>query len=149
MFAATPRELGHIQDFAERYPELSLTTLTRIEHQGFEMPLQRLSMGSQDPTAPCLILTGSIHGVERIGSQIILAFIKSLLKRRHWDSQLNDTLNKIQVLTVPVVNPWGVTGQSSRCRFDAQCACYRKQPSLSALCRSNYKSKTPLVSRKQ
>ncbi|MGR5502715.1 DUF2817 domain-containing protein [Vibrio sp. DNB22_10_4] len=108
MFAATPRELGHIHEYAERYSELSLSTLTHIEHQGFEMPIQQLSLGSSHPTAPCLILTGSIHGVERIGSQIILAFIRSLLKRRQWDSQLNDTLNKIRILTVPVVNPWGV-----------------------------------------
>ncbi|GAL36591.1 zinc carboxypeptidase-related protein [Vibrio maritimus] len=107
MFAATPRELGHIQEYAERYSELSLSTLTHIKHQGVEMPIQQLSFGSSHPSAPCLILTGSIHGVERIGSQIILAFIRSLLKRRQWDSQLNDTLNKIRILTVPVVNPWG------------------------------------------
>ncbi|MGV2989362.1 DUF2817 domain-containing protein [Vibrio sp. E150_011] len=108
MFIATPRELRHIEDYAERYSALSLTTLAHIGHGDHNLPLYMLSMGNEDPTAPCLILTGSIHGVEKIGSQIILSFIRNLLKRLQWDKRLSEALDKIKIITVPVVNPWGV-----------------------------------------
>lgn len=108
MFVATPKELEHIETYAERYDELSLKTLTYIKHGQHEFPVQMLSLGTDKPSAPCLVLTGAIHGVERIGSQIILSFLKSLLRRVEWDLQLKETLNNIKIISIPVVNPWGV-----------------------------------------
>ncbi|CAM2880111.1 DUF2817 domain-containing protein [Vibrio mytili] len=104
-----PREIQHIEQLAKQYPRhLRLGFLADIAHKGNALPLYSLELGSTDNDAPCLVFTGAIHGVERIGSQIILAFIKSLLRRLEWDQQFKASLNNLQIVTVPVVNPWGV-----------------------------------------
>lgn len=106
-----PKEIKHIERIAQQESRLTLNTLTQVTHKAQSLPIHSLSFGSPNPSAPCLVLTGAIHGVERIGSQIILAFIKSLLRRVAWDKQLEETLENIKILAVPVVNPWGVANR--------------------------------------
>ncbi|KJY83332.1 zinc carboxypeptidase [Vibrio galatheae] len=109
MIGHIPREIHHIEQLAEQYPQhVRLTLLDNITHQSQSLPLYALEIGTRDQDAPCLFFTGAVHGVERIGSQIILAFIKSLLRRIEWDQQLRESLNVVRIVTVPVVNPWGV-----------------------------------------
>ncbi len=105
-----PREIEHIEQLAQQFPQyVRLNPLEEIHYNGTTLPIYALEMGSRRCDAPCLFFTGAIHGVERIGSQIILAFIKSLLRRLDWDRQLKEQLERVRIIAVPVVNPWGVT----------------------------------------
>lgn len=109
MSPSLPKEIEHIENLAHRFSDkIKLRNLAQIEHQAQSMPLYAVEIGCTSANAPCLILTGAIHGVERIGSQIILVYLKSLLKRASWDKRLADTLDNLKILAVPVVNPWGV-----------------------------------------
>ena len=109
MSPSLPKEIEHIENLAHRFSDkIKLRNLAQIEHQAHSMPLYAVEIGCTSANAPCLILTGAIHGVERIGSQIILVYLKSLLKRASWDKRLADTLDNLKILAVPVVNPWGV-----------------------------------------
>ncbi|AXT71013.1 DUF2817 domain-containing protein [Vibrio sp. dhg] len=104
-----PREIQHIEQLAEQYPQhIRLHLLDDVYYKDKSLPIYALELGSTDSYAPCLIFTGAIHGVERIGSQIILAFLKSLLRRLEWDRQLKQSLDNLRIIAVPVVNPWGV-----------------------------------------
>ncbi|MGR5268717.1 DUF2817 domain-containing protein [Vibrio astriarenae] len=103
-----PREIEHILNLSNKNAQVDLIELAHIQHENHSLPLYALNIGAKDPTLPCLVLTGSIHGVERIGSQIILAFIKSLMRRIQWDKELQRLLTRIQIIAIPVVNPWGV-----------------------------------------
>ena len=47
-------------------------------------PVFTASIGSRDPLAPCIGFFGGIHGLERIGSQLVLDYMQSLLHRLTW-----------------------------------------------------------------
>lgn len=56
-------------------------------------PIYSISMGSQAADVPVLAFIGGVHGVERIGTQVILAFFASLVQRLKWDDSLQATLS--------------------------------------------------------
>lgn len=83
-------ELGNIQAGADKYPLLALT------------------IGSQDKTKPTLGLFGGVHGLERIGTQVLLSFLYTLDKRFEWDEDYREELKSRRIVCLPIVNPWGM-----------------------------------------
>ena len=70
-----------------------------------EYPLVSLRYGN--PHGPTLIVSGGVHGLERIGAQLTLTLLDSFQQRLEWDELLLEMLKKIQVVFVPLVNPTG------------------------------------------
>jgi len=60
------------------------------------------------PGAPAVGLFGGVHGVERIGTDILLAFLHTLNERLHWEAELRTLLEHVRVVVVPIVNPGGM-----------------------------------------
>lgn len=88
---------------------------TGILHENLILPIYSLTLGNQhDQGVPSLLITGAVHGVERIGTKIILAWLTSLLERLDWDEDLRLQLEKVQIVIIPIVNPVGVYS-NSRC----------------------------------
>lgn len=88
---------------------------TGIAHDGLTFPIYSLTLGNQhDKSVPSLLITGAVHGVERIGTKIVLAWLTSILERLSWDEDLRLQLEKIQIVIVPMVNPVGVYS-NARC----------------------------------
>lgn len=71
-------------------------------------PLVTASIGSLDPQAPVVGFFGGIHGLERIGTQLILHYMRALLFRLAWDDLLHQQLEKIRLVFMPIVNPGGM-----------------------------------------
>ena len=71
-------------------------------------PIFTASIGSRDPLAPAVGFFGGIHGLERIGSQVVLDYMQSLLYRLPWDDLLLRQLEKIRLVFMPIVNPGGM-----------------------------------------
>lgn len=92
---------------------MRISVPAHISHQNEQLPIYAIEMGSRAATAPTLAFIGGVHGIERIGSQIILAFMRSLLHRSQWDEQLQQQLASIRLLFIPIVNPAGMW-QNSR-----------------------------------
>jgi len=59
-------DLIHIQDIAH------------VDVHGRQLPIKAFVIGSQDPTTPSFGLFGGVHGLERIGSQVVIAFTRRL-----------------------------------------------------------------------
>lgn len=76
--------------------------------RGRRFPVHMATLGSDDPQAPCLGLFGGIHGLERIGTQVILSYMRSLIARVQWDESLHNQLRQVRLVFVPIVNPWGM-----------------------------------------
>ncbi len=53
------------------------------------------------------MFVGGVHCVERIGAQVVLAFLRNLLNRLPWDTHLQQLLQHERLAFVPVVNPVG------------------------------------------
>jgi hypothetical protein len=72
------------------------------------LPIHVFRFGTSDRTAPALLVTGGVHGLERIGTDVAIAFLTSLLARLAWDAVLADALARCRVIVVPLVNPVGM-----------------------------------------
>lgn len=83
-------------------------TVAGIKVDKFDLPIRVLSMGSEDPQAPVVGFFGGVHGLERIGTQVVLTFIHSLLTRLSWDTVLAYQLRQVRLLFMPLVNPGGM-----------------------------------------
>ena len=71
-------------------------------------PVFTASMGSRDPQAPAVGFFGGIHGLERIGTQLVLQYMRALLFRLEWDESLHQQLKKVRLIFMPIVNPGGM-----------------------------------------
>lgn len=74
---------------------------------GCAYPMELLSLGTTRADAPRAIIVGGIHGNERIGVDVVLAFLHSLLEQATWDHHLQSLLQEIRLLVVPIANPAG------------------------------------------
>jgi hypothetical protein len=73
-----------------------------------QFPFYCLTMGSKDPKAPSIGWVGGVHGLERIGSRVIIALLRSLLQMQVWDESVQKMLEKVRIFFIPAVNPWGM-----------------------------------------
>lgn len=87
---------------------LGLSLLAEIEDEEHTLPLYALSLGSDRPDAPVLLLIGGVHGVERIGTQLLLAQLGTLLSRLTWDQGLGQELEQLRIVFCPLANPVGM-----------------------------------------
>lgn len=78
-----------------------------VDHSGHVYPIQSFVMGSEDVTAPTLLLVGGVHGLERIGAQLCYIYLKHLVDRLLWDNSLIALLEKIRLVFIPLLNPTG------------------------------------------
>jgi hypothetical protein len=82
--------------------------LAEVTHRGRRFPIYAVSLGSEVPSAPTLALVGGVHGLERIGTQVVLAYMQRLAVRLAWDTTLARDLARVRLVFVPIVNPAGM-----------------------------------------
>jgi hypothetical protein len=51
-----------------------------------------------------------VHGLERIGTQVLLHFLEGLVERLRWDDLLHRQLESVRLVFMPLVNPGGMSG---------------------------------------
>jgi hypothetical protein len=66
------------------------------------------SSASADPAAPAIGYFGGVHGLERIGADVVIAYLQSIVQRLRWDTTLHAQFEKLRMVFVPVVNPGGM-----------------------------------------
>jgi Predicted carboxypeptidase len=111
-------KLPEIEQIEEMIRSLGSSARTEILAESSDghvtFPIHKITIGSEDPTAPVLGLTGGVHGLERIGSQVCLALMHSLIELLKWDKSLNERFKNFRVFFIPVVNPVGIYNKT-RC----------------------------------
>jgi hypothetical protein len=95
-----------IEDGADHWTARSLCA---AEAFGRKLPVYAITLGSNDPAAPAVGFFGGVHGLERIGTQVLLAFMRSLLSRLRWDKGLQQQLESIRLVFMPLINPGGMS----------------------------------------
>ena len=91
---------------------LSTEILSNITFNNHCFPIYALSMGNKDIAAPCITFVGGVHGLEQIGTQVILSFLQSLLSRLQWDLTFEDMLQRVRIVFLPLINPVGMFNQT-------------------------------------
>ena len=89
-----------------------IQAVAEVQTKGPVFSIYTASIGSRDPLAPALGFFGGIHGLERIGSQLILHYMRALLFRLEWDVLLQQQLENIRLVFMPIVNPGGMWAQT-------------------------------------
>lgn len=73
-----------------------------------EFPLLSFHFGPDDETKPVLVFVAGVHGLEKIGTQIVSSYLRSWLRLITWDKTLKSVLDECRVLFYPLVNPVGM-----------------------------------------
>ena len=98
----------------ERILELAGTDVqARVVQQvqwagGGALPIYAVTLGNPDPSLPAVGYFGGVHGLERIGAEVVIAFLHSLVMRLQWDSTLHHQLESVRLVFMPIVNPGGM-----------------------------------------
>jgi hypothetical protein len=71
------------------------------------LPVHVVSLGKADPELPAVGLFAGVHGLERIGTEVVVAFLGSLVRRLRWDDALQRQLETLRLVCMPLVNPGG------------------------------------------
>ncbi|WP_295749062.1 M14 family zinc carboxypeptidase [Undibacterium sp.] len=79
-------------------------------------PVYQLSLGNPDKSLPAIGFFGGIHGLERIGTQVLLCFLRGLITRLSWDKSLHHLLQEVRLVFMPLINPAGMA-DNTRCNF--------------------------------
>ncbi|MCP3126727.1 M14 family zinc carboxypeptidase [Shewanella sp. KJ2020] len=104
-----PFELDTLQQLIDTHHlKLQYQILADIPFRNEHFPLYSVELGVVVEPCPTVLFVGGVHGVERIGAQVILALLNSLLQRLVWDKHLQQLLSGIRLAFVPVVNPVGL-----------------------------------------
>jgi len=102
-------ELEQLERIIEQFGDRAQTeVIERIRYKGREFPIHCITLGSTSPDAPVLAFFGGVHGLEKIGSEVILTYMQTLSQLLHWDEELLTRLEKSRLVFVPIVNPVGV-----------------------------------------
>ncbi len=79
-----------------------------VHYKGRSFPLISVVIGSEDPEAPTLGIFGGVHGLERIGSDVVISWMQSLTETMEWDESLRERLKTSRLVFMPIVNPAGI-----------------------------------------
>ena len=102
-------ELAELQALiADAGPRLRSRVLCESRAGARRFPVHALSLGSDDPAAPAVGFFGGVHGLERIGAEVVLAYLRSLVRRLAWDTVLQQQLRSLRLVFMPLVNPAGL-----------------------------------------
>lgn len=88
--------------------DVRVELLHEVDMTAMTLPVQAISVGSTSPTAPVVAFIGGVHGVERVGSQIVLSYLRTTIERLRWDPQFRVQLEKVRLVFLPMVNPGGI-----------------------------------------
>ncbi len=88
-------------------PWMAERRLCEVEAGGRRFPVNAYLLGSDRPDVPAVGFFGGVHGLERIGAEVTIAYLRSLVMRLPWDQTLHRQLESIRLLFVPMINPGG------------------------------------------
>jgi hypothetical protein len=71
-------------------------------------PVHMVTLGNPSPGVGAVGIFGGVHGLERIGSQVVIAYLHTLVTRLRWDAALHSLLENVRLVFMPIVNPGGM-----------------------------------------
>lgn len=83
-------------------------TLASVAHGRQCLPIPGVVLGPDDKSLPALLFVGGVHGLERIGTQVLLSYLRTLVAGLTWDVVLAQMLTRMRILFVPLLNPAGM-----------------------------------------
>ncbi len=109
----TLKEYTYLQKILTDLGELARHEVVDVVNfKGKSFPLHVVELGSENPKDPVIGFFGGVHGLEKIGSEVILAFMESITSLIKWDESFKKRLKHSRLLFMPIVNPVGIWQKS-------------------------------------
>jgi len=107
--AARPAELGELEALlAIAGSQLAHRVVCEVRVDAAVLPVHAITLGNPDPDVPAVGFFGGVHGLERIGVEVVLAYLRTLVSRLRWDVTLAHQLEHMRMVFMPLVNPGGL-----------------------------------------
>ena len=104
-----PPELVELERLISAFGDLlELRVMCEVSAGARRFPVYAITLGNPAPGVPAVGYFGGVHGVERIGSAVVLAFLRSVIMRLRWNATLHHQLEHLRMVFMPVVNPGGL-----------------------------------------
>lgn len=87
---------------------ISVSEHARISVKDKNFPIISFEIGCKDKDAPVLGLFGGVHGLERVGTNVVTSYLKSLFIQLKWDEDLRNMLKTSRIVAMPLINPGGM-----------------------------------------
>ena len=89
--------------------QLEVSTVHRVASPiGADLPVYTVAMGNPSADVPAIGFFGGVHGLERIGAEVVIAWLHNLVMRLQWDTTLHQQLQSVRLVFMPIVNPGGM-----------------------------------------
>ncbi len=106
-------EMADLETLIENFGSNARVRTVAEVHDGDKTyPLYSVAIGSTDPKAPSLGIFAGAHGLEKIGSEVVLSHMHTLLEMLRWDKSFRDRLKVSRLVFMPLVNPAGVVNRT-------------------------------------
>ncbi|WP_290874050.1 M14 family zinc carboxypeptidase [Aquabacterium sp.] len=92
----------------EGAPDLQPQVLCQVDAGSQRFEVIALTLGNPSPEVPAMGYFGGVHGLERIGTEVVLTYLATLVQRLKWDQLLHRQLESLRLVFMPLVNPGGL-----------------------------------------
>lgn len=89
-------------------PHLQARVLCQVHSGPHRFDVHAITLGNPAPEVPAIGFFGGVHGLERIGAEVVMAYLRSLVERLKWDALLHHQLEQMRLVFMPLVNPGGL-----------------------------------------
>ena len=108
-----PHELPELSELqrilAAGGTQLQVRVVCEVQSGIRRFPIHAITLGNPSLDVPAVGFFGGVHGLERIGSEVVMAYLGSLVTRLQWDSMLQKELESLRFVFMPLVNPGGMS----------------------------------------
>lgn len=103
------REMDQLQAIIKDYSDvLSAEVVDEVRYKDRSYPLYVISMGSPNPEDPVVGFFGGVHGLEKIGSEVVLSHLTTVAELMRWDESFQIRMKNSRLIFMPIVNPIGI-----------------------------------------
>lgn len=106
-----PPQLADLQELVEAaaaLPGVTVRTVCRTFVGPRAFPVHAIAFGNPSPEVPAAGVFGGVHGLERVGADVVLGYLRNVLNRLPWDTLLQRQLEGMRLVFMPIVNPGGL-----------------------------------------
>ena len=105
----TLREIDHLEKVINKFDGLARCEIVEeVRYKERSFPIHVIEIGSENPEHPVIGFFGGVHGLEKIGSEIIISFMDSISSLVKWDESFKKRLKHSRMLFMPIINPVGI-----------------------------------------
>lgn len=102
-------EIQNLSSLLNKWKGLgSIRVLNEVRVGGQTLPIHGLTLGPDDKSLPTFGLFGGVHGLERVGTHVVLNYLSPLIEQLRWDETLRNTFRRMRLVSIPIVNPGGM-----------------------------------------